>query len=56
MRQVHADFLQQYGLTAVEVPLLYYKCSQMSMGWDPQASANRPLTVSNAAECWEDIS
>eukprot|EP00966_Prymnesium_polylepis_P104000 2408567-Prymnesium_polylepis.1 len=47
MRRTHHAFLRHYGLTAADVPLLEYSCSQQS------PPANRE---SLAHTCWRDVS
>ena len=57
MKPIHQAFLQYYGLSAAEVPLLRYRCSQ----WDPYAAYGNPNDEVNRprakrGECFEDVS
>lgn len=51
MAPIHQAFLAEYGLTAAEVPLLRYLCSQN----DPMQE-DRWANTPRAAECWQDVS
>ena len=44
VRQAHAAFLQEYGLSAAEVPLLHYRCSGQEA--DPPKGEDRFVDVS----------
>ena len=50
MQRIHRDFLTYYGLSAVEVPLLRYTCSQL----DAMDGFMRP--VAKLGTCFEDVS
>jgi len=47
IRGTHAAFLQYYGLTPEETPLLEYSCSQSSPPSDREDKAHA---------CWTDVS